>query len=246
MNIGKKIKNLRKAQNLSQEKLAEYFNVTPQAVSKWENGTAYPDVTMLPSIANYFNITLDELFSMDEIRSEKRINSVFKKAHELVHEGDIGEAVRLLKDAVKTYPNNYSLISELALALTLNKDDESNREAIELSERVLENSTNEKVRSTAMANLCLLYIKSGLRDKAAALARTLPHIWECREILSVYTAETDDQPDVLRNSMNIILNVLCGLIDKNTDNSIFVLGAERGQQSNIKAMLDKIYLFLEK
>lgn len=41
MNIGKKIKNLRKAQNLSQEKLAEHFNVTPQAVSKWENGVSH-------------------------------------------------------------------------------------------------------------------------------------------------------------------------------------------------------------
>ena len=51
MNIGKKIKNLRKAQNLSQEKLAEHFNVTPQAVSKWENGTAYPDITIIPSLA---------------------------------------------------------------------------------------------------------------------------------------------------------------------------------------------------
>lgn len=40
MSIGKKIKNLRKAQNLSQEKFAEHFNVTPQAVSKWENGVS--------------------------------------------------------------------------------------------------------------------------------------------------------------------------------------------------------------
>lgn len=245
MNIGKTIKKLRKLQNLSQEKLAEYFNVTPQAVSKWENGTAYPDVTMLPSIANYFNITLDELFSMDEIRSEKRINSIFAKSHGLLKEGNTEEAIRLLKSAVKTYPNNYSLISELALALTLNNDDESNREAIELSERVLENSANEKVRSTTMANLCFLYIKSGLHDKAASLARTLPHIWECREILSVYAAETDNQADVLKSSINIILNVLCGLIDKNTDNNIFVLGAERGQRTDTKAMLDKIYLFLE-
>lgn len=41
MNIGKKVKELRTARNLSQEKFAEYFDITPQAVSKWENGVSH-------------------------------------------------------------------------------------------------------------------------------------------------------------------------------------------------------------
>lgn len=60
--IGKKIKDLRKSQDITQEKLADYLNISYQAVSKWENGTALPDITLVPSIANFFGISTDELF----------------------------------------------------------------------------------------------------------------------------------------------------------------------------------------
>lgn len=242
MNIGKRIKELRKAQNLSQEKFAEYFDITPQAVSKWESGAAYPDITIIPSIANYFNVTIDELFDMDNIRNKDNINSVFVNAHRLIDEDNIEEAVSLLKNSVRTYPNNYSLISELALALTLRNNDAAYMEAIELSERVLESSTNEKVRSTTRANLCLLYLKTGLQEKNAALLKTLPHIWECREILSVCAADISERTDILKNSIDIILNSICSLIDKNMENDTFVLGVNI-QNNNIDLMLKKISLF---
>ena len=56
-----KLKNLRAEKKVSQEKLAQYLNVSFQAVSKWENGNAYPDITLLPYIARFFGVTFDEL-----------------------------------------------------------------------------------------------------------------------------------------------------------------------------------------
>lgn len=56
------IKNKRRESGLSQEDLAEAFGITVQAVSKWETGLSYPDILMLPKIAEYFKICLDELF----------------------------------------------------------------------------------------------------------------------------------------------------------------------------------------
>ncbi len=50
----RKIKELRKAQDVTQEKLADYLNISYQAVSKWENGLALPDITLLPQLANFF------------------------------------------------------------------------------------------------------------------------------------------------------------------------------------------------
>lgn len=76
MNIGRKIKELRTARNLSQEKLAEYFDITSQAVSKWENGTAYPDITYLPSLAAFFDITVDELLDFDKTQINNKIIAV--------------------------------------------------------------------------------------------------------------------------------------------------------------------------
>ncbi len=61
--IGKKIRNLRKNKGITQEELAEILSVTGQAVSKWETGISVPDISMLPIIARYFGITMDELFN---------------------------------------------------------------------------------------------------------------------------------------------------------------------------------------
>ena len=58
--IGATIKKLRSAKGITQEELAEAVNVSYQAVSKWENGGS-PDLEMLPILANYFGVTIDEL-----------------------------------------------------------------------------------------------------------------------------------------------------------------------------------------
>lgn len=66
--INEVIKNKRRSMNVSQEVLAERLGVTVQAVSKWETGLSYPDITMLPRLAEYFEITLDGLFFGNEER----------------------------------------------------------------------------------------------------------------------------------------------------------------------------------
>ncbi len=65
VNIGEKIKDLRKTAGRKQEDLAVALGVTPQAVSRWESNGGYPDIEMIPSIANYFHITIDELFGAE-------------------------------------------------------------------------------------------------------------------------------------------------------------------------------------
>ena len=62
LKIGQKIKTKRRERDLTQEELANILGVTKAAVSKWENGESYPDITMLPQIAQLFCITMDELF----------------------------------------------------------------------------------------------------------------------------------------------------------------------------------------
>lgn len=63
--IGEKIRELRKRVDVNQERFAEYLGVTAQAVSKWEVEGCYPDIELLPSIASFFNISLDELLCYD-------------------------------------------------------------------------------------------------------------------------------------------------------------------------------------
>ena len=64
-NIGAKIAELRREHNMKQDELAEMLGVTPQAVSKWENGASMPDISLLPKIAQIFGVTIDDLFGVN-------------------------------------------------------------------------------------------------------------------------------------------------------------------------------------
>ena len=76
MEMGKEIRRLRNDRGLTQEALAAALNVSPQTVSKWECGNSVPDVQMLPEIAVYFGITIDQLFAMTPEQQMERIDNL--------------------------------------------------------------------------------------------------------------------------------------------------------------------------
>lgn len=61
INLGEKLKSLRKGHDLTQEQLAELLGISSQAVSKWETNASLPDISMLPVIANFYGVTTKEL-----------------------------------------------------------------------------------------------------------------------------------------------------------------------------------------
>ncbi len=73
--IGKKLSELRRQKGLTQEAVAKYLGVSPQAVSKWENDFSCPDIMMLPKIARLYGITVDELFNEDSFDTASEIFS---------------------------------------------------------------------------------------------------------------------------------------------------------------------------
>lgn len=75
MEMGKEIRRLRNDRGLTQEALAAALNVTAQTVSKWECGTSVPDVQMLPELAVYFGVTIDQLFAMAPDQQMERIGN---------------------------------------------------------------------------------------------------------------------------------------------------------------------------
>lgn len=64
--VGQNIRSLRHKRQVSQEDLAETMGVTVQAISKWETGKANPDILLLPKLAEYFEVTIDNLFYINE------------------------------------------------------------------------------------------------------------------------------------------------------------------------------------
>ena len=111
-NIGKKIREFRKANNLSQEALAKCLGVSFQAVSKWENELTMPDISLLPGIASFFGISIDELFDYDHMESERLIRKICVEAKEY-RVSDPKRAEDILREGLKQFPGNEHLLNNL-------------------------------------------------------------------------------------------------------------------------------------
>ena len=107
--IGENIKRLRKNKNITQEELANLFNITPAAVCKWETNDSYPDITLLMPLANYFGVSIDELIGYDETQLQEEINNIIKKYWELYFLNPI-EATKLISKAYIKYSNNCDIM----------------------------------------------------------------------------------------------------------------------------------------
>lgn len=151
----------------------------------WENGEGYPDIETLPTIANFFGITVDELMGMDRIKDTSEVDNILKTVSENATRGHIEENIALLEEAIKRFPNNYSLLSEYAHYLTFvnwNREGEAFRKnclkAIDVCERILAECTDNRIRNTAQVNLCYNYQNAGQHEKAVEEAKKLPFMWE--------------------------------------------------------------------
>ncbi len=200
--LAENLRTFRTLQNLTQEEVAEAVGVSAQSVSRWETGSACPDVELLPALANFYHVTLDTLVGMDRIRQEDSLENLFTKAHALVREEKYAEAASLLRHGLTVWPGNWGLVSELALVLPYLGEKEA-REAVALGEKVLAGCTSEPILATTRAGLCRTYAQLGEKEKAISAVRRLPHVWECREVAFALCGE-----ELSEKGLRILLAVL--------------------------------------
>ncbi|MBQ6884289.1 MAG: helix-turn-helix domain-containing protein [Clostridia bacterium] len=178
LKIGEKIKELRKAQDITQDKLASYLNISYQAISKWENGTAFPDITLVPKIANFFGVSADYLLGIKADENEEKIKEYFDKAMKCSHTGDLKKGIAILREALDIYPNNCKLLSVLIGFLfgsfCANGEKELLQEIVVKSELVLQDSTDEEDRIDVLEKLAYSYNYLEMQDKAIETANRLP------------------------------------------------------------------------
>lgn len=212
LNIGTQIRELRRRDGLTQDALADILGVTAQAVSRWESGGSYPDMEIVPAIANYFGITIDELFGYDDERS-KKIDELVEKIDFMNFQNNgvdinIDECLALARGALIEFPGNERLM--LCLASVLYNagyvrygeyhliDDEGYdvydvdqhrtyaewKEAILLYEKLLKKLEYGDERHLAVHHLTQLYLNIGDHERAAEIARTMPSLYNSREFLT--------------------------------------------------------------
>ena len=196
--IGDKLKKLRHNRNLTQEEVATHIGISYQAISKWERGDGYPDITMLPTLANYFGVSVDELIGMDEISSANRLAEINQKWLENRVLGHHKENVELMRIALKSYPNNALLLMQLSCSLerldgTEKEKKEYLKESIMLHEQILKYCDDSEIRGAALCNLSDAYYRYGDYEKAVEYATKLPNLYKTRETALVRILKDDAQ-----------------------------------------------------
>ncbi len=98
LNIGENLRRLRRAADMTQEQLADKLGVSYQSVSRWENGTTYPDMEFLPVLSSIFGVTVDELIGMEESKKKEQIYARYRVYGELCDGDKPEEVVSLLRE----------------------------------------------------------------------------------------------------------------------------------------------------
>ena len=155
--LSEQLKKLRRDKGNTQEELAVHLGISMQAVSKWERDEGYPDITLLPAIASYYNVTVDDLLGVGEIEKQRKLDAYFEKGRELDRRGEITESVALWREAQKEFPNDLRVIHSLMYALFEENKKEYADEIIEYGERLLADATETWLRSGAIQVLCHTY-----------------------------------------------------------------------------------------
>ncbi|MCM1027522.1 MAG: helix-turn-helix domain-containing protein [Roseburia sp.] len=131
--IGTQIAKLRKEQEITQAALAEYLSVSPQAVSRWENGVSIPDICLLPQIAAFFNVSIDMLFGVSDY---DKILFLVKKYSSDRNDINYREAMRYLDMELKEDDGNLKLLA-LKLHMLLQRSREYHAKALALCEALI-------------------------------------------------------------------------------------------------------------
>ncbi len=241
LKIGDKIKSLRKAQGITQEKLAVYLNISYQAISKWENGTALPDITLVPQIANFFGVSADELLCMKETEETEELKEYEKIYRENNRLGKMFDNIVLSREVLTKYPRNYQWMLNLSYPLIQYNDTEEHNkyslehgfreEAISICERILEDCTIDSIRHSAIQILCYSYRDVGKQDLALKLANEMPNMYISKEHLLSHIYEGEEQ---ILQCQELLLSMI--------DCSSGIIGMLNGLMGKELTILQKIEL----
>ncbi len=175
--IGANIKRLRTEKGVTQEQLAEAMNVTCAAVSKWERGDTFPDITALQPLAFYFGVSLDTLMGYDKEKYEKEIDEILTEYRKT---GDR----RIIEKAYREYPNDYKIMycymwsfgvydAEPDLDLAL-----KHKDALEkICDKILDGCTDIGIRTGAWKMKAILRHAEGKTDEALQIHRDNAVSW---------------------------------------------------------------------
>lgn len=165
MNIyfGENFKKLRKEKDLTQENLADFLGVTFQAISKWERGEAYPDITMLPAIASFFNSSVDDLLGVNQAINEEKLSDLIEKYDNL---SSARSRKEVLEEMKQLSSNDFRvLLRELGYLVHFDDLKENSTRIKAIYDYIQENCNIDRIRISATRHIIIFYAKLSETDE---------------------------------------------------------------------------------
>ena len=165
MEIGTRIRLLRKEKGISQDALARQLGVTYLAVSKWENGSTMPDITMLPIIARFFTVSIDYLLDFNLHNADEQVEDLCGQAFALRKEAP-AQAEEILREGLRRFPNNEIILDHLVYVL---KDQGKLDETVLLCRQLIDSTRDDEIKYDAYF---ILLDAQAARESCPAAGRT--------------------------------------------------------------------------
>ena len=197
--LGEKIKSLRKQKNISQEVFANYLGVSFQAVSKWENGNTMPDVAMIPAIASFFGVSIDELFDFNRFEVEKQVDEICAEAYKYRF-SDTPKSESILREGLKRFPGNDIILNNLLYTLDYQTRAD---EVITLCKTLIESTKDDSVKYDACRILASCYKENGQNDLVKPTLEIIPEIYFSKLELMASLLDGDDSYEAAQKQKNI-------------------------------------------
>ena len=201
--LSENIKQLRKERELTQEALADFLGVSFQAVSKWERGESYPDIELLPVIASFFEITIDELLGADKSIKEKRIKA-YIELYDNMSLKDTSAVFNEYKNAINEFPNEYELLIRYMELLQIERNhldaEYDSKEIGLIYDRIQKRCTDDEIRIRSkrlmiddlMWQYEVLGFDEQIKRQTESIIASLPELKDAKEIALTKTANADN------------------------------------------------------
>lgn len=200
--IGEKIKLLRKQKNISQEVLAQYLGVSFQSVSKWENETTMPDITMVPAIASFFGVSTDELFDFNLMEIELHVEEICKESWQY-RDTDPAKSEAILREGLKKFPGNDILLNNLLYTM---RTPERAAEVITLCKSLIESTKLDDVKYDALRILAETYKEQGEYELVKVTLDKIPELYFTKLELQAELLEGEEMAEVAIKQLGLSLD----------------------------------------
>ena len=218
MNIGNKLSRLRREKGLTQEQLAEMLGVSPPAVSKWENGHSYPDITLLCPLARALGTNVDNLLQFEENLCDEDVIKLMNDIIELARQDGCKAAEQKMLSLLHHYPNSISLKYHAAVVWNIfpvlfpSDDEETRRRWTAQKKKLLtevRSSGDGTYWQTATLQLAGIAIAEGELEQGEQLLNELPEqIVDPTPTKSLLYLKKDEPEEALKTTQKRLYSLI--------------------------------------